>query len=71
MDIEANRKRLSDPWAPEHTIESLWKRIKDCQDFANGAGEAIDDAVVICLIKEVLRELVPVAVDIMTEGGCL
>ena len=26
-DIEANRTRLSEPWTPDHTIESLWKRI--------------------------------------------
>ena len=55
-NIEKNRARLSEPWTPEHTIESLWKHVKDCQDFANGAGEAIDDGVVIRLIKEVLRE---------------
>ena len=55
-DIEANRARLSEPWTPDHTIESLWKRVKDCQDFATGAGEAIDDGVVIRLIKEVLRK---------------
>ena len=49
-DIEENCARLSEPWTPDHTIESLWKRVKDCQD-TNGASEAIADDVVIRLVN--------------------
>ena len=37
---------------PERTD---WKRVKECQDFATAASEAISDGVAIRLTKEVLR----------------
>ena len=53
---EKNRTKLSEPWTPDQPIETLWKRIKDCLDFANAAGEAISEPVAIRLTLEVLRD---------------
>lgn len=53
-DIEKNRAKLSAPWTPDHPIEDLWTRAHDCAAFGTLAGEAIDDAVQIRLLRQVL-----------------
>ena len=55
-DIEKNRELLSSPWTPDQPIEALWKRAKDCADFADLAQEPIAEAVQIRLLKKVLQD---------------
>ena len=55
-DIEANRERLNEDWTIDHSIETLWARVKEVQDFADLAGKRIPNATVIRLIKRVLQK---------------
>jgi hypothetical protein len=42
-DLKNNRKRLSATWNPDDPIETLWARLKTCQDYASGTTEEITD----------------------------
>jgi hypothetical protein len=42
-DLDDNIKLLLAPWVPEHSLEDLWKRTRDCQAFATAGGEAISN----------------------------
>jgi hypothetical protein len=55
-DIEKNRSRLTEPWNPDDGLEDLWQRISEIKQFATRAGEAIPDAVVVRLTKQVVEE---------------
>jgi hypothetical protein len=54
-DLEANCTRLSEPWNPDSSIESLWLRIREIQDYAVSGHEEITNATAICLTLVVIE----------------
>jgi hypothetical protein len=42
-DLENNRELLAAAWNPDDPIETLWARLKACQDYAASTTEAITD----------------------------
>ena len=54
-DLDSNRERLTAIWMPEHSLESLWSRICDCQAFAIAGAEPIGDETAIRLVLTVLK----------------
>jgi hypothetical protein len=42
-DLENNRVLLAAAWNPDDPIETLWARLKACQDYATGTTEATTD----------------------------
>ena len=46
-DLDTNCEALIAPWTPESSLETLWARIRECQEIATDGNEPINDATVI------------------------
>jgi hypothetical protein len=44
VDIEQNFENMRNPWDPQQPVETLFKKIRDCVDFAEAGGVAIGAA---------------------------
>jgi hypothetical protein len=54
-DIKANKKKLAADWSPATTLEQLWIRARECQDFATTAGEPIPEGEVVGTLLDVIE----------------
>ena len=45
--LEANLKKIEEPWNPTEPITQLWNRFKDCKDLAVKGQEPIQDSVIV------------------------
>jgi hypothetical protein len=44
VDIEKNFENMRKAWDPQQPVETLYKQIQDCVDFAEAGGVAIGEA---------------------------
>jgi hypothetical protein len=54
-DIKANKGELAADWSPAATLEQLWIRARECQDFAMTAGEPAPEGEMIGTLLDVIE----------------
>ena len=53
--LAANILRMSTPWCPPTSIDTLFKKIKSCKKFAADVNEPISDSTAICTAVIVIK----------------
>ena len=56
-DLEANRKKLSEPWNVDNPIEDLWAAVEEIKRIAAGAQEPLSEAVCMGMLFTMLEGL--------------